>query len=114
MRYIVDLHSHSGYAGGVGNISLAGVAATMARKGIDAFAVGDCLQPAWREKLGRILEEREPGLYALAGAEGTPGQARFVMQTEVIFTSAVASGGRKGTHTVLLFPNFRAVDAGIA
>ncbi|MDR1519761.1 MAG: endonuclease Q family protein [Planctomycetota bacterium] len=113
MRYIVDLHSHSGYAGGVGNISLAGVARTMALKGIDAFGVGDCLQPAWLEKLASLLEEREPGLHALRGAEGVEAKARFVMQTEVILTSAVASGGRKGTHTLLLFPNFRAAMAGV-
>ncbi|MDR1533546.1 MAG: endonuclease Q family protein [Planctomycetota bacterium] len=114
MRYNVDLHSHSGYAGGVGKISLPGVAATMAKKGIDAFGVGDCLQPAWREKFADLLEEREAGLYALRGAAGDGRKARFVMQTEVIFTSAVPSGGRKATHTVLLFPNLRAVDAAIA
>lgn len=113
MRYVADLHSHSGYAGGVGDISLESVAATMAKKGINAFGVGDCLQPAWREKLAGLLEEREPGLYALANAEGPLAAARFVMQTEVIFTSAVPSGGRKGTHVVLLFPNLAAVDAGI-
>ncbi len=37
MRYVVDLHSHSGYAGGVGDISLDVVAETMAKKGINAF-----------------------------------------------------------------------------
>ena len=113
MRYVVDLHSHSGYAGGVGNISLETVADTMAKKGIHAFGVGDCLQPAWREKLGRLLEEKEPGLFALRGAAGAQGAARFVMQTEVIITSPVVSGGRKGTHVVLLFPGFSAVDAAI-
>ncbi|MDR3078028.1 MAG: endonuclease Q family protein, partial [Planctomycetota bacterium] len=112
MRYIVDLHSHSGYAGGVGKISLESVAATMARKGIDAFGTGDCLQPAWLEKLGNLLEEREPGLYALRGSSGVLAKARFVLQTEVIFTSAVASGGRKGTHTLLLFPHLEAANAG--
>lgn len=114
MRYVVDLHSHSGYAGGVGNISLETVARTMKAKGIHAFGVGDCLQPAWRETLERRLEEREPGLFALAGAEPELAGARFVLQTEVIFTSSVASGGRKGTHVVLLFPDFSAVDAAIS
>ncbi len=114
MRYVVDLHSHSGYAGGVGNISLETVAETMAKKGIHAFGVGDCLQPEWRGKLAGLLVEKEPGLYALANAAGPAlAGARFVMQTEVIFTSAVDSGGRKGTHTILLFPNFAAVDDAI-
>lgn len=113
MRYVVDLHSHSGYAGGVGNISLETVAETMGKKGINAFGVGDCLQPAWRGTLDRRLQEKEPGLFALRGEDGVRAQARFVMQTEVIITSPVASGGRKGTHVILLFPGFGAVDAAI-
>lgn len=113
MRYVVDLHSHSGYAGGVGNISLEVVASTMAKKGINAFGVGDCLQPAWREKLSRLLTEKEPGLYALTETSSETRAARFVMQTEVIFTNPVSSGGRKGTHVVLLFPNLSCVDGGI-
>lgn len=114
MRYVVDLHSHSGYAGGVGDISLETVADTMAKKGIQVFGVGDCLQPAWRETLASLLREKEPGLYALQGVEGARAAARFVMQTEVIITSPVDSGGRKGTHVVLLFPNFSAVDEAIS
>lgn len=113
MRYVVDLHSHSGYAGGVGDISLDVVAATMAKKGINAFGVGDCLQPAWREKLSSLLAVKEPGLYGLADATPQTRAARFVLQTEVIFTSPVPSGGRKGTHVVLLFPTLSCVDAGI-
>lgn len=113
MRYVVDLHSHSGYAGGVGDISLETVADTMAKKGIHAFGVGDCLQPAWRETLATLLEEKEGGLYALRDAEGDRAAARFVMQTEIIITSPVPSGGRKGTHVVLLFPGFKAVDEAI-
>lgn len=113
MRYAVDLHSHSGYAGGVGNISLETVAATMAKKGIDAFGVGDCLQPAWREKYATRLEEREPGLFALRESSGSLAAARFVLQTEIIITSPVDSGGRKGTHVVLLFPALAAVDDAI-
>ncbi len=113
MRYVVDLHSHSGYAGGVGQISLPGVADTMAKKGINAFGVGDCLQPNWRASLSSLLTEKEPGLFALNEAEPRQRAARFVMQTEVIFTSPVPSGGRKTTHTVLLFPGFGAVDEAI-
>lgn len=113
MRYVVDLHSHSGYAGGVGIISLENVADTMVKKGINVFGVGDCLQPAWRESLEKQLVQKEPGLFALAGAEGNLGAARFVLQTEIIITSPVLSGGRKGTHTVLLFPDFRSVDKAI-
>ncbi len=113
MRYVVDLHSHSGYAGGVGNISLENVADTMVKKGINAFGVGDCLQPAWRESLEKKFVEKEPGLFALQGTAGDRASARFVLQTEIIITSPVSSGGRKITHTVLLFPDFRSVDKAI-
>ncbi len=113
MRYTVDLHSHSGYAGGVGDISLETVAETMARKGIDVFGVGDCLQPAWREKYAARLVEKEPGLFALREAGSPLDAARFALQTEIIITSPVASGGRKGTHAVLLFPALSAVDDAI-
>ena len=35
MQTVVDLHSHSGYAGGVGQIELSTVAAAMKMKGIN-------------------------------------------------------------------------------
>ncbi len=108
MHYVIDVHSHSGSAGGVGDISLPDVARTMALKGINLFGVGDCLQPAWLEKLSSLLQEKEPGLFALSGADPSLAPARFVMQTEIIVTSPVPSGGRKGTHVVLLFPGFAA------
>jgi PHP family Zn ribbon phosphoesterase len=43
MKLAVDLHSHSGYAGGVGQIELSAVSKTMKLKGIDVFGTGDCL-----------------------------------------------------------------------
>lgn len=108
MELIVDLHSHSGHAGGVGNVSPAAVAGTMARKGIQVFGTGDCLQPDWYQSLQSMLVEKESGLFALAEADGSTAEARFVLQTEIIITADVPSGGRKGTHVVLLFPGFAA------
>ena len=40
MKLAVDLHSHSGYAGGVGQIELTAVSRTMKLKGIDIFGLG--------------------------------------------------------------------------
>ena len=113
MRYIVDLHGHSGYAGGVGNIELADLARTMRLKGIQAYGVGDCLQPAWSRRLESLLAPapEAPGLFALAGADADTAGARFVWQTEIIITCAVPSGGRKGTHLVILFPGPAAAGA---
>jgi PHP family Zn ribbon phosphoesterase len=106
LQLTVDLHSHSGYSGGVGQVSLAGVAETMRKKGIDVFGTGDCLQPEWLAHLEKSLVEREAGLFALQDPpESNPG-ARFLLQSEIIITADVPSGGRKGVHTVLLFPSF--------
>lgn len=108
MKCVVDLHSHSGHAGGVGNISLAQVATTMTRKGIDVFGTGDCLQNAWRADLRATLADAEPGLFRLADSKAPP--ARFLLQSEIILTVPVPAGGRKTVHTLLLFPAFGAAD----
>lgn len=111
MEINADLHSHSGYAGGVGNISLAAVALSMKKKGIHVFGTGDCLHPGWNQALTRSLEEREPGLFALREAGANP-DARFMLQTEIIMTAATAvTRGRKNVHCVLLFPSFDACSS---
>lgn len=110
----VDLHSHSGYAGGVGDISLAALALSMKKKGIHVFGTGDCLHPSWNAKLRESLEERETGLFALKEG-GENRQARFILQTEIIITAETAvSPGRKNVHCVFLFPSFEAVSSAVA
>lgn len=104
MQIAVDLHSHSGHAGGVGNISLEGIAATMRKKGIQVFGTGDCLQPEWLEFLEKNLTQKESGLFAIASAP----HERFLLQTEIIITAPAPSGGRKTIHTIILFPSFKA------
>lgn len=108
MELTVDLHSHSGHAGGVGNISLAAVAQTMRQKGIQVFGTGDCLQPQWLEDLETLLKPAETGLFFLESPPEGCASARFCLQSEIIITCDVPSGGRKGTHVVLLFPGFAA------
>ncbi len=102
MKLTADLHSHSGHAGGVGMISLDGIARTMKLKGIDVFGSGDCLQPDWNQFLQQELTEAEPGLFRIQESDS----ARFLLQTEVIFTAPAPLGGRKTVHTILLFPDF--------
>ncbi len=99
-----DLHAHSGYAGGVGQISLDNLEVAMQKKGIDVFGTGDCLHPEWRKFLKDNIIEREDGLFSKKGND-----ARFMLQTEIIFTAAVGPG-RKSVHTILLFPSFDSVD----
>ncbi|MHC1604376.1 MAG: endonuclease Q family protein [Candidatus Methanofastidiosia archaeon] len=104
MELNIDLHSHSGYAGGVGKTSLEDVEKNMPLKGIDVVGTGDCLHPLWRRKLGEVLVEEETGIFSYVG-----GKISYILQTEVIFTAAVGAK-RKSVHNVILFPSFEAVD----
>ena len=56
MQLCVDLHSHSGYAGGVGDIQLNDIVNTMSYKGIDVFGTGDCLYPKRTHELYQELK----------------------------------------------------------
>lgn len=106
MKLAVDLHSHSGYAGGVGQIELTDVAATMKRKGIDVFGTGDALLPQRCEELKQVLTEREPGLFSLG-----EDRSRFLLQTEVILSTRIDGYKNKiVAHHVILFPDFSAIE----
>lgn len=107
MHLTVDLHSHSGYAGGVGQIPLAAVSATMKLKGIDVFGTGDCLLPARMHELQHSLQETAPGLFSLPHDS-----SQFLLQTEVIFSTRLA-GYRNKTiaHHIILFPDYSAIEA---
>jgi uncharacterized protein (TIGR00375 family) len=105
MRLSLDLHSHSGYAGGVGQIELTAVSQTMKKKGIDVFGTGDCLYPTRTEELKESLSQKEAGLFALRDDT-----SRFILQTEVIFSTKLSDYRHKiMAHHVLLFPDFSAV-----
>ncbi|HNX01887.1 MAG TPA: endonuclease Q family protein, partial [Candidatus Cloacimonadota bacterium] len=105
MQLAVDLHSHSGYAGGVGNVSLDDIAVAMQYKGIDVYGCGDCLFPLRTEELKKCLIETEEGLFTY---QNQP--ARFLLQTEVIFT--VSLKGYKNrilAHHLIFFPSFESI-----
>ena len=104
MEINCDLHAHSGYAGGVGKMSLKKVDEMMVLKGIDVVGTGDCLHPGWLEYLKGSLKEDEDGIFTFEERE-----TKFVLQTEVIVTCEVGTG-RKSVHTVVLLPSFDAVE----
>jgi uncharacterized protein (TIGR00375 family) len=100
-----DLHSHSGYAGGVGQISLQKITETMRWKGIDVFGTGDCLYPPRTEELKAQLKETAGGLFSLPNS-----QKHFLLQTEVIFTTCLKNYSHKiVAHHLILFPNFNCI-----
>lgn len=106
MQLSVDLHSHSGYAGGVGNIQLSDICQTMAYKGIDIFATGDCLYPQRTNELKQELAYGRDQLYALKQND----RALFLLQTEVIFSVALDQYKHKiVAHHIILFPDFESI-----
>ena len=105
MKLAVDLHSHSGYAGGVGQIELTAVSRTMKLKGIDVFGTGDCIFPPRTEELKQELTEVNEGLFALQ-----KDSSKFLLQTEVIFSTKLAHKKNKTiAHHIILFPDFESI-----
>ncbi|MFW6143859.1 MAG: endonuclease Q family protein, partial [Patescibacteria group bacterium] len=111
MKFNVDLHSHSGASGGVGDISFDKIYKSMVYKGIDAYGTGDCLFPAWLKKLQGIFTEKD----GLLVSEKYPDKY-FVLQTELIFTIPYSKNlqKRKAWHNVVLFPSFSAAKQAVA
>lgn len=102
MELTLDLHSHSGYSGGVGKINLEKIEQAMVYKGLDVFGTGDCLHPLWYQQLVETLEEKHPGLYGLKKSKKNK---YFLLQTEVIFSYPLGNK-RKSFHLLLLLPHF--------
>ncbi|MHA1381755.1 MAG: endonuclease Q family protein [Candidatus Helarchaeota archaeon] len=103
----VDLHYHSGYSGGVGQIDLSDFLITGPKKGIDIFGTGDCLHILWLKKLQNQLTEttKDSGIFQLKKQRNV----KFVLQTELIFTAAL-NKHRKSVHIIFLFPSFDSIN----
>jgi len=105
VKIAIDLHSHSGYSGGVGKISLEKISESMKKKGIDVFGTGDCLHPFWFSRLMNKLIEVEEGVFTLNKKD----DRYFILQTEIVVTAPISKSKRKSVHVVLLFPSFSTV-----
>ncbi|MCK9225197.1 MAG: endonuclease Q family protein [Candidatus Muirbacterium halophilum] len=101
----IDLHSHSGYSGGVGQVSLESIVYGMKLKGIDIFGTGDCLHRKWQKLLSNELSQIAEGIFISKFSD----KHYFILQTEVIFTIPYAKGKRKLFHIVMTFPDFLSV-----
>jgi uncharacterized protein (TIGR00375 family) len=105
MQIAVDLHSHSGYAGGVGKIDLEDVSYAMKLKGIDVFGTGDCIYPQRTKELKNKLVMKKSGLYSLKNDT-----SYFLLQTEIILSTALSGYKNKiMAHHILLFPDFDSI-----
>jgi len=122
MRINIDLHCHSNYSPSVFNVSLEKLAFAMSLKGIDIMGTGDCLFPQWLATLRNALTEIEEGIFSLKKIKRSDfrasleeiKKAKFVLQTELIFTFAKEGDkGRKRMDVVCLFPSFEIAEKAI-
>ena len=106
MRLILDLHSHSGYSGGVGVIDIYQLSNSMKIKGIDVYGTGDVLHPKWFSYLKDVLIENE-GVFRLKGDKNN---SFFILQTEIILSYPYLKNRRKSFHVLILFPSIKVVE----
>lgn len=101
MNIIVDLHSHSPYAGASGKVNFPRLRYVMKAKGIDVYGSGDILLEKWENELDNEFSyDKKRGMWNLEG-----GNAWLMPQTEVIVTLPYIHNPtkRKLFHMVILF-----------
>lgn len=110
----IDLHYHSSYAGGTGSLSLKDFSSFAPLKGIEIVGTGDVQFKPWRKTIEEEiveLEDTNPGLFVLKEEIDKAKSVKFILQTEIIFTTALkGTSKRKQSHTLVLFPNLENVE----
>ncbi|MHA2366087.1 MAG: endonuclease Q family protein [Candidatus Hodarchaeales archaeon] len=122
---MVDLHCHSAFAGGAGALAISPenlqknikvvkkrfqiANQTSMLKGLDILGTGDIQFKPWLNFVKEYLEEYQEGLFKYKHSSGES-NLRYVLQTEIIFTTKIRKG-RKTSHTVVLFPDFESIHS---
>ena len=107
MELTLDLHSHSGYSGGVGQIDLSDMIHAMELKGLDIFGTGDAFHPAWGKFLKTNLKEIHEGLFSYQNLSSAK---LFMLQSEIIVSFPMGKNKRKSFHLLILLPDFHSID----
>ena len=106
MNFVVDLHSHSPYAGASGKSDFRRLSSVMRIKGINIYGSGDILLKKWEDELSaEFTFDKKKSMWVIE-----PGQ--FLMpQTEIIVTLPYTPepAKRKLFHVVLLFADMESV-----
>lgn len=114
MKLIVDLHVHSHYSRATSkDLTLAGLAAGAATKGINLIATGDILHPKWTAEMKDQLVGDGSGFYMLKGQSNVgPGHltpVRFVLAGEV--ACIYSKGGKvRRQHTIFAVPSIESAE----
>lgn len=115
MRVIADLHIHSRYSRACSqDLTPESILLWAEKKGIKVVGTGDFTHPGWLSELKASLVESRPGLYQLRqkSSGGVP-EAYFVLSAEL--SSIYKQEGKvRRVHTLVLAPNFNAVDRIVA
>ena len=105
MNLVVDLHSHSPYAGASGKVDFERLRFVMGAKGIDIYGSGDILLEKWENELDAEFDfDREKQLWNISRG----GRDLYLFpQTEVIVTLPYTRDEKKRKlfHMVILFKN---------
>ncbi len=104
MNIVVDLHSHSPYAGASGKTDFKRLCYVMENKGIDVYGSGDILLEKWEHELDSEFSfDVKKGMWKMHGSSGK--EFYLLPQTEVIITLPYIHNPqkRKLFHMVILF-----------
>ena len=106
MNFVVDLHSHSPYAGASGKSDFKRLSYVMGIKGINIYGSGDILLKKWEDELDAEFPfDRKKSLWTIKDKQ------YLMPQTEIIVTLPYAQNPakRKLFHVVILFGDMESV-----
>ncbi len=111
MRVITDFHLHSKWSRACSKeLTIKNIAKMCERKGIQFVGTSDFTHPAWREEIGKELEDAGGGSFRLKAVDSP---TRFLLSSEI---SCIYKrhGKVRRVHHLVLFPTLAAVDRLIA
>ena len=106
MNFVVDLHSHSPYAGASGKSDFKRLSYVMGIKGINIYGSGDILLKKWEDELGAEFPfDKKKSMWIIRDGQ------YLMPQTEIIVTLPYAQNPakRKLFHVVILFGDMESV-----
>ena len=106
MNFVVDLHSHSPYAGASGKSDFKRLSYVMGIKGINIYGSGDILLKKWEDELDAEFHfDKQKNMWVIKDGQ------YLMPQTEIIVTLPYAQNPakRKLFHVVILFGDMESV-----